>query len=79
MQTVKSLSSQWIKTIDPSYHSFAWQGGYGAFSVSPSILKKTIQYINNQQEHHKRLNAKDEYERFLEEYGIDYDQKLIWK
>ena len=54
VRTVKTESSRWIKTINPHYYgAFAWQEGYAAYSVSSSVLPKVIQYIRNQQEHHK--------------------------
>ena len=54
VRMIKADSSKWIKTLDDYYLSFAWQEGYGAFSVSPSQLKNTINYILQQQEHHKK-------------------------
>ncbi len=48
VRTIKTESSKWIKTLDSSYAPFAWQDGYGAFSVSPSVLPKTVEYIKNQ-------------------------------
>ena len=44
VRVIKSNSSKWIKQLDTHYTEFAWQDGYGAFSVSPSLLDKTIQY-----------------------------------
>ena len=70
---IKANSSKWIKTVDPYYRFFAWQDGYGAFSVSPSLIDKTINYIRNQEEHHKKRSFQDELKIFLEAYGIDYD------
>ena len=71
VRDVKSNSSKWIKQIDAHYARFSWQDGYGAFSVSPSLLDKTINYIRGQEEHHRKRCFKDEYKLFLEHYGID--------
>ncbi|MBO4714553.1 MAG: transposase, partial [Verrucomicrobia bacterium] len=68
VQSIKIKSNKWIKTLDGSYISFAWQNGYGAFSVSPSILDKTILYIKNQEYHHRTKSFQDEYKAFMEAY-----------
>ena len=78
MRTVKANSSRWIKSLSPAYATFAWQDGYGAFSVSPSILEKTVQYIRNQEAHHQRTSFSDEYKALLEAYMISYDEKYIF-
>ena len=77
MRTVKAESSRWIKTINPYYGGFSWQNGYGAFSVSASVLPKVKQYILNQEEHHKTLTFRDEYKAFLQAYGIEYDERYL--
>ena len=77
-KTTKAKSSRWIKTLSPYYSTFAWQDGYGAFSVSPSILDKTINYIKNQERHHRTKSFQDEYKAFLEAYKIPYDEKYIF-
>ena len=78
VKTIKVASSKWIKTINSDYHNFAWQSGYGAFSVSPSILDNTIRYIKNQHEHHRVKTFKEEYKMFLDAYGIEYDERYIF-
>nr|NQU93140.1 transposase [Bacteroidota bacterium] len=78
VEEIKRHSSRWIKTLDKHYHSFSWQGGYGGFSVSSSIHDKTKRYIENQEEHHKKMTFQEEYLMFLKEYGIEYDEKYLW-
>ena len=78
VEEIKRHSSRWIKTLDPYYAKFAWQGGYGGFSVSPSLHDKTKYYIENQEEHHKKMSFKEEYLIFLKEYGIEYNEKYLW-
>ncbi|ASB49525.1 transposase [Alkalitalea saponilacus] len=78
VEEIKRHSSRWIKTLDEYYESFAWQGGYGGFSVSQSVYDKTKQYIENQEMHHKKTTFQDEYRIFLNEYGIEYDERYIW-
>ncbi len=77
-EVIKRHSSRWIKTKNKHYTQFAWQGGYGGFSVSPSLHEKTKLYIKNQKEHHKKMSFQEEYILFLKEYGIDYDEKYLW-
>jgi len=78
VEEMKRNSSRWIKTFNPKYHDFAWQGGYAAFSVSQSVVDKTIQYVENQQEHHRKLSFHDEYLQFLKLYGIEYDDRYVF-
>lgn len=78
VEEIKRHSSRWIKTQDDYYHTFAWQSGYGGFSVSPSVHEKTKRYIENQEQHHQKINFKDEYRLFLKEYGIEYDEQYVW-
>ncbi len=78
VRTTKAKSSKWIKTLSPYYSMFAWQDGYGAFSVSPSILDKTINYIKDQENHHRTKSFQEEYMAFLKAYKIPYDEKYIF-
>ena len=77
VEEMKRNSSRWIKTIDPKYEMFAWQGGYAAFSVSQSQVDNVVNYIKNQQEHHKKQSFRDEYLQFLQLYGIEYDERYV--
>jgi len=78
LELVKKDSSKWIKTKGNEYHNFYWQNGYGVFSVSQSKIDIVKKYIDNQKEHHKEKSFKDEYRKFLIEYGIKYDEKYVW-
>jgi len=78
VEELKRNSSRWIKSIDPYYQMFAWQSGYGAFSVSQSIVDKTMHYISHQQEHHKKVSFCDEYKDFLKLYQVKYDEKYLF-
>ena len=78
MEEVKKNSSRWIKTKSKFYSNFAWQGGYGGFSVSPSIHDRTKNYIINQEEHHRKISFQEEYLNSLKEYNIDYDERYLW-
>lgn len=73
---VKTSSSKWMKK--QGITNFSWQGGYGAFSVSSSVVNVVEKYIKNQEEHHKKKPFKDEFRRFLQEYKLEYDEKYVW-
>jgi len=78
LQETKQGSSKWIKTIDDRYANFYWQDGYGIFSVSQKGVNSVIEYIKNQHEHHQHMSFKDEYKKFLKNYGVDFDERYIW-
>ena len=78
MEEVKRHSSRWLKTKGSYYNDFGWQGGYGGFSVSQSVVERTANYIKNQEQHHKKLSFRDEYLRFLKEYGVDYNEVYLF-
>ena len=78
VKEVKRTSSGWVKSTSPKLAKFHWQGGYGAFSVSQSHLQSVIAYIENQEEHHKRVTFQDEYRAFLKAYGVAYDERYVW-
>lgn len=78
VEEIKRHSSRWIKTKDAHYSQFSWQGGYGSFSVSPSLHDKTKHYIERQEEHHNKMTFKEEYLIFLKKYDIEYDERYLW-
>jgi REP element-mobilizing transposase RayT len=77
-QLVKGNSSKWIHDTFTSHHAFHWQEGYGAFSVGVSQVKKTIAYINRQEEHHRTQTFEEEFIVFLKKHGIQYDERYVW-
>ena len=78
VEEVKRNSSRWIKSTNARYERFEWQGGYGAFSVSQSVVNKTLEYIKNQKAHHAKHSFQDEYIGFLKLYGISYDDRYVF-
>lgn len=78
VKTIKVDSSKWMKTVDRKYQTFSWQSGYGAFSVSPSVIIKTTEYIRNQMEHHRVKTFQEEYKMFLDAYGIEHDERYVF-
>jgi hypothetical protein len=75
---LKRYPSKWIKAQDPALFGFRWQGGYGAFSVSPSHIDNLKRYIANQEAHHQHETFQDEFRRLLGKYGMEYDERYVW-
>ena len=79
VRELKRASSAWIKRREASLQDFAWQGGYGAFSVGQTESETVRAYIRNQEEHHKQRTFQEEYRAFLEKYHIAYDEHHVWE
>lgn len=71
VQLLKASSSKWIHQSFPKAKGFAWQEGYGAFSIGISQREVTVRYIENQEEHHRRYSFADEMKKFLAVHGIE--------
>ncbi|MDR1960510.1 MAG: IS200/IS605 family transposase [Planctomycetaceae bacterium] len=78
IRNIKHGSSVWIKTKGNRYRDFAWQNGYGAFSVSSSKIKTVKDYIAKQKEHHKKETLEEELAKFFKQYNLDYNSKYYW-
>ncbi len=70
MQLIKGESSYWINKQNMCKRKFEWQDEYFAASVSESMVEKVRDYINNQEEHHKKKSFQDEYAQFSEKLGF---------
>jgi REP-associated tyrosine transposase len=77
-QYLKGDSSKWIREKLPNLSDFAWQDGYGAFTVGKSNLPEVIRYIQNQHGHHCKKTFQEEYLEFLNKHGIEYDSRYLW-
>ena len=78
IEQIKKTSSKWIKTLDARHRGFFWQRGYGAFSVSPSQLEAVLEYVDEQQEHHRTRTFQEEYLELLRRDGVDFDERYVW-
>ena len=78
VEQVKASSSGWIKTQNAWYADFAWQAGYGEFSVSPMHVEAVREYIRRQPEHHVQEDFQAEYRRFCEKNGQPLDERFAW-
>jgi putative transposase len=79
MRIVKGESSEWINKEKFNPSTFRWQEGYGAFSYSRSQIPAVSKYIENQEEHHRKKTFLEEYQYILDESGIEYDERYIFK
>lgn len=78
LEEIKKSSSQWMKIQDFKCPKFAWQAGYGVFSLGQSQLESLIGYIDHQEEHHQKRTYKEELLELLHKYKIEYDEKYLW-
>ncbi len=77
IRDLKSVSSKWVHD-EISDRSFAWQEGYGAFTVSTSQRELVKDYIARQEEHHRRRSFQEEYRELLRLSGVDFDERYLW-
>lgn len=79
LEEIKKQSSKWVKTRGNEFSNFYWQDGYGIFSVNPTQINVVIEYIKNQEMHHKTVSFQDELRAFLKKYKVEYDEQYIWR
>ena len=78
VKEVKANSSRWIHETFSDYREFAWQRGYGAFTVSFSQQEKVEAYLANQQKHHRKATFQEEFLILLDLHHVEYDERYIW-
>ena len=78
MRIIKTNSSRWANEQRLTRGSFAWQTGYGAFSVSESSRDSVTAYVEEQQAHHRQVDFRAEFEALLRRHGIAYDETHLW-
>ena len=78
LQKIKPASTKWMQKTFPEIKEFGWQTGYGAFSVGRANLQQVINYIANQEEHHRKISFEEEFIHLLEMQGISYDRKFVF-
>jgi REP element-mobilizing transposase RayT len=77
LRNIKKRSSEWIHDTFPDLQEFAWQEGYGGFTVSKSALDEVAAYIRTQKEHHARFDSLTEFKELLRRNDIEYDPKYL--
>lgn len=78
VKEIKRPSSEWMKKQSSTLHDFAWQNGYGVFSIGQSQIDQLTAYISNQYEHHRMLTFQDEFRALLDRYRVEYDERYVW-
>jgi REP element-mobilizing transposase RayT len=78
VKEVKRGSSLWLKSKVPDLHNFAWQNGYGIFSIGFSQIETVRDYIAGQEEHHRKVSFQDELRTLLKRYEIEFDERYVW-
>jgi len=77
LRDLKANATGWMHDAFPALKNFSWQRGYGAFTVSQSHVEAVRRYIARQKEHHQKISFRDEFIQFLQENGIEYDERFI--
>ena len=78
IRDIKANSSKWMNEKKFTNFHFEWQTGFGAFTVSQSVVPNVIEYIKNQEEHHRKKTFKEEYVEFLKAYQIDFKDEYLF-
>ena|SRR5579863_262565 len=78
VKELKRGSSLWIKSKSPESKAFAWQHGYGIFSIGYSQIDDAKRYIEGQEQHHRKISFQDEYRQFLKRYEVESDERYVW-
>jgi len=78
VQLIKGGSSKWVHETFPLHKDFDWQDGYGAFSISVSMIPQTVAYIQGQPAHHHTQTFEEEFIAFLKKHQIDYDPRYVF-
>jgi putative transposase len=79
VRDIKSNSTEYINKEKLIPGKFSWQSGYGAFTYSKSQVEKVVNYIQRQEEHHRKKTFKEEYLELLKKYEIGFDEKYLFE
>jgi putative transposase len=78
VREIKKSSNEFIKEKKFTQHKFQWQEGYGAFSYSHTELDNVIRYIQNQKQHHTTKTFREEYEKLMNDFSIEYKPEYLF-
>jgi putative transposase len=79
LQQIKGRSSKWINETFRECGHFAWQEGYGGFTVSKSVVPQVEAYIARQKEHHQRQDFRAEFLELLRRHGIEFNEQEVFR
>jgi putative transposase len=71
------MSGGFVGPVRGAPRRFAWQEGYGVFSVSHSLAATVTQYIENQKAHHRKMSFEEEFVALLKKHDVEYDPKFV--
>lgn len=75
---IKTSSTHWLKRQNKNLAGFAWQRGYGVFSIGKSQLPALVRYIANQEEHQRRQTFQSGFRTILKRYDVEFDERYVW-
>ena len=78
IKEAKRDASLWLKTKSHDLANFAWQNGYGIFSIGFSQIESVRVYIAGQEEHHRKVSFQDEFRQLLRRYEVEFDERYLW-
>ncbi len=78
LRDLKANTSGWLHKTFPALQQFAWQNGYGAFTVSTSQATAVRRYIANQKAHHQQQSFEEEFVQLLKLHDVEYDERYLW-
>ena len=78
LEESKKETSKWLKRQSPKLRHFAWQAGYGAFSVSESNIPEVRCYIENHGEHHRTMTFQEEFRKLCKLHNLEIDERYVW-
>lgn len=78
LRVLKCNSTGWMHDVFPDAKDFFWQKGYGAFTVSTSMVPAVSRYIANQEQHHMKRTFRDEFIDLLRVHEVEFDEKYLW-
>ena len=78
VELLKCETSKWVKQRANDLGTFSWQNGYGAFSVSQSVVDQVIEYIETQPAHHGRMTYQEEFRALCAKYQVAVDERYVW-
>ncbi len=79
IESLKTETSKWVKHRAHDLPDFHWQNGYGVFSVSQSLVDPLIAYIDQQEEHHRRMTYQKEFRLLCAKHGVEIDERYVWE
>ena len=78
VKELKTSSNHWLEKQSASFTAFAWQRGYGIFSIGKSQLQALVDYIDSQEKHHRVKTFQEDFRAMLDKYGAEYDEAYVW-